>query len=100
MRLLLTGLTVVALSLTTAVLAVAADPAEPRHVTAVSGTRDYGFHVTWSDGDEWWTPALSEDLAMCHEYDRPMRRGRCKGATRTRHQWMGVVKRSLRHHDR
>jgi hypothetical protein len=91
-------LTVVAFCLGTAGLALAG-PAEPRHVTRISGSRDYGFHVVWSDGYEWWTPTLSEDVAMCQEYDRPVRRGRCKGASRTRYQWMGVVKRSLRAHD-
>jgi hypothetical protein len=100
MRLLLTGLTTVVLSLTTAALALADGASLPRHVIEISGTRDYGFHVVWSDGGEWWTPTLSEDLAMCQEYDRRSRRARCWGETRTRHLWMGIVKRSLRHHDR
>ena len=97
MRLVVGTLSVLALLLTTTGLALADDLGDPRHVTEISGNRDYGFHVVWSDGYEWWTPTLSEDLALCHEYHRPARRARCKGATRTRYLWMGVVKRSLRH---
>ncbi|MDQ4084345.1 MAG: hypothetical protein M3165_00855 [Actinomycetota bacterium] len=100
MPLLLTLLTTVAVSLATATVVLADDDAAPRHVTAVSGSRDHGFHVVWSDGEEWWTPTLSEELALCQEYDRPVRRGRCRAATRTTYRWMGVVKRSLRHHAR
>lgn len=99
MRPLAIALTVLALCLSTTGLALAADGGTARHVTSLTGNREAGFHVVWSDGVEWWTPTLSEDLSLCYEYDRPMRRGRCKAATRTKYSWMGVVKRSLRHHD-
>jgi hypothetical protein len=99
MRPLALGLTVLALCLSTTGLALAADAGSARHVTSLTGNREAGFHVEWSDGVEWWTPTLSEELSLCYEYDRPMRRGRCKAATRTKYSWMGVVKRSLRHHD-
>jgi hypothetical protein len=97
MRLAVGTLCALALLLTTTGLALADEGSEPRHVTEISGTRDGGFHVVWSDGYEWWTPTLSEDLALCHEYHRTVRRARCKGVTRTRYLWMGIVKRSLRH---
>jgi hypothetical protein len=101
MRPLAIALTVLALCLSTTGLALAAGGGSDtgRHVTSLTGNREAGFHVVWSDGVEWWTPTLSEDLSLCYEYDRPMRRGRCKAATRTKYSWMGVVKRSLRHHD-
>ena len=103
MRPLAIALTVLALCLSTTGLALAADDGSgtgtARHVTSIAGHREAGFHVVWSDGDEWWTPTISEELALCAEYDRPVRRGRCKAATRTKYSWMGVVKRSLRHHD-
>ncbi len=94
MRLLTTAATTLALCLATT---AAAGDDGPRHVTQVSGTREHGFHVTWSDGVEWWTPTLSEELAECSAYDRVVRRARCEASSRTRHHWMGVVKRSLRH---
>jgi hypothetical protein len=72
----------------------------PRHVTQISGSREHGFHVVWSDGYAWWTPAMSEDLSLCQEYDRPARRGRCRGSTRSKYAWMGILKRSLRHEGR
>jgi hypothetical protein len=97
MRVVVIALTVAALCLTTTGLALAGDAGGPRHVRQLSGTRVHGFHVVWSDGYDWWTPALSEELAMCHEYDRAVRRGRCKAAARTEFHWMGIVKRSLRH---
>jgi hypothetical protein len=69
-----------------------------RHVVDISGSPAYGFDLGWSDGRRWWTPTLSETLAECGEHDRAGRRSRCKGAARARYRWMGVLKRSLRHH--
>lgn len=94
------SLVVVTLCAISGGVALAADDTSARHVVRASGTREHGFHVVWSDGRRWWTPTLSEDLALCHEYDRPVRRGRCQAATRTRFRWMGLVKRSLRQHGR
>jgi hypothetical protein len=99
MRPLAIALTVLALCLSTTGLALATDDGTARHVTSITGNREAGFHVVWSDDEQWWTPTLSEELALCYEYDRPVRRGRCKAAIRTKYAWMGVVKRSLRHHD-
>jgi hypothetical protein len=68
-----------------------------RHVLAITGTSEHGFHVQWSDGQQWWTPTLSETVAECGEYDRAVRRARCTSGARTRYRWMGIVKRSLHH---
>jgi hypothetical protein len=97
MRLLAVALTTTALCLSTSALALAGGGDTARHVTELTGTRTHGFHVVWSDGEEWWTPTLSEELALCTEYDRPVRRGRCKAAIRTQFHWMGITKRSMRH---
>ncbi|MGH3357064.1 MAG: hypothetical protein ACRDOJ_14290 [Nocardioidaceae bacterium] len=96
MRMLIAAATVAVLTVAGTGIALAGDEGRPRHVTHITGTRGHGFHVVWSDGDQWWTPTLSEELAECTAYDRPFRRGRCKASSRTRHHWMGIVKRSLR----
>lgn len=73
-----------------------ADPPPPRHVVDISGSREQGFHVTWSDREQWWTTTRSEALAECSEYATAPRRARCAAHERTRHRWMGLLKRSLR----
>jgi hypothetical protein len=75
-----------------------ADGTRLRHVVEITGTGEDGFHVRWSDGEQWWTPTLSETLAECTEYDRAPRRARCVAGARARYRWMGIVKRSLHHH--
>ncbi|MDQ3424276.1 MAG: hypothetical protein M3510_13095 [Actinomycetota bacterium] len=67
------------------------------YVVEITGTPDRGFHVVWSDGDEWWTPTRSETMAECTEYDTAVGRAICRGEERTEYRWMGVTKRSLRH---
>lgn len=100
MRLLLTvviAVSAVAVCVTGSGLALAGAGAA-RHVVRISGSPAYGFDLSWSDGRQWWTPTLSETLAECGEHERAGRRGRCKAAARSRYRWMGVLKRSLRHH--
>ncbi|MDP9443483.1 MAG: hypothetical protein M3P83_03630 [Actinomycetota bacterium] len=71
----------------------------PRYVTEITGSQRHGFHVRWSDGQEWWTPTRSETRALCGEYDSRLARAVCRAEVRTEYAWLGVTRRSLRHAD-
>lgn len=69
----------------------------PNYLTGITGTSDQGFHLTWADGHETWTPTRTEALTECAEYETRVERAACRATLRTEYRWMGVTKRTLNH---
>lgn len=66
-------------------------------ITAVSGTRGSGFHVTYFGRRDAYLPTRSEAIAECGEYDRMVERVRCRVQVRTWYRDLGDTRRAIRY---
>jgi hypothetical protein len=84
-------------------LAGSAAAGEPRWVppdgtvTAVTGSRDSGFHVRYFGRPDAYLPTYSESTAECGEYRLLIRRVRCRVQVRTWYRDLGNTKRAIRY---
>jgi len=66
-------------------------------IVRVRGTSTSGFAVRHYDGTVLHLPTLSEATAECGEYDRRVRRVRCRAEVTTWYRDLGAAKRALRY---
>lgn len=66
-------------------------------IVHVRGTSTSGFSVHHYDGTVLHLPTLSEATAECSEYDRRVRRVRCRAEVTTWYRDLGGTKRALRY---
>jgi hypothetical protein len=81
----------------------AAAAGEPRWVppdgtvTAVTGSSDSGFHVTYFGRSDAYLPTHSESTAECGEYRTLVRRVKCRVQVRTWYRDLRDIKRAIRY---
>lgn len=66
-------------------------------ITAVTGTRSSGFHVSYVGRPTAYLPSVSEALVECGEYHKLYRRVRCRVEVRTWYRDLGDTKRAIRY---
>ena len=66
-------------------------------IVRVRGTSDSGFTVGHYDGTVLHLPTLSEASAECEEYQRRVRRVRCRAQVSTWYRDLGATRRALRY---
>jgi hypothetical protein len=66
-------------------------------VTAVTGSRGSGFHVTYFGRPDAYLPTQSESVAECGEYHREVRRVRCRVEVRTWYRDPAGTRRAIRY---